>query len=108
MRYNKNSIFASVSRYLGHNITTCDGIRVSSISIHAAEQAQERKVSRKAILDATERSLYIGPVKTDTAGRKSKQYLGKSATVCINPDTGAIVTIWRTGSKRAQKHMKRE
>ena len=107
LRHDKGAIFTTVNRYLGHSITTRDGVRVTRIAVHVAEQAEERKVSKKDILDATERSLYIGPIKTDEKGRRSKHYLGKSATVAINPDNGTIASVWPTGSDKRQKYMRR-
>lgn len=107
LRYAKTSISAAVNRYLSKaEIKTRDGLRVRSISNHAASQAETRKISTKDILDATERSLYIGSVKTDAGGRKSKQYLGQYATVAINPENGVIVTVWTTGTKKSEKYMK--
>ena len=107
LRYNRGAVFTTVNRYLGHDITTRDGVHVARIAIHAAEQAENRRVSKKNILDATERSLYISPITIDPAGRPSKQYLGKAATVAINPNNGSIVSVWPTSRKRARKHMKR-
>lgn len=107
LEHDKGSVTSTVNRYLRNaEIRTRDGVRVSSISIHAAEQAEKRKVSKKDILDAAERSLYIGPIKTDSVGRRSKQYLGKSATIAINPDNGTIVSAWPTGSDKRRKYMK--
>lgn len=106
--YNKGSVMSTVNRYLRYDITTRDGLRVKSISDHAAAQAEERRVNKKDILDAVERSLYIGTIRTDAAGRRSKHYLGKSATVAINPDNGNIVTVWPTGSDKRKKYMKRK
>lgn len=105
--HNKGAVMSTVNRYLRYDITTRDGLRVKSISDHAAGQAEERRVSKKDILDAVERSLYIRPAKIDADGRKSKQYLGQYATVCVNPDNGIITTVWPTGSSRAKKYMKR-
>ena len=99
---------STVNRYLrSAKITTRDGIRISSISDHAAAQAEERRVGKQEILDAMERSLYIGRDKNDAEGRTSRQYLGKSATVVINPENGNIVTVWPTHRKVARKYMRR-
>lgn len=95
--HDRGSITSTVNRYLrSAEIKTRDGVRVTGISIHAAEQAENRKVSKKDILDATERSLYISPVTVDP---------GKDATVAINPNNGNIVSVWPTSTKRARKHM---
>lgn len=106
--HDKGAITSTVNRYMrSAEIRTRDGVRISGISDHAAAQAQERQVSKKEILDAVERSLYIGPVKTDAKGRKSKQYLGQYATVVINPETGVIASAWPTHRKIAIKYMRR-
>jgi hypothetical protein len=51
--------------------------------------------------------LQKGKIKTDSKGRKSIQYIGEKATVAINPDTGNIVTIWPTSTKKAEKLKKK-
>ena len=101
LKYNKGSVGTTVNRYLRYNVRTRDGLRVNSISDHAAGG-----VSARDILDATERSLYIRPKKADAQGRTSIQYLGKKATVCINPESGVITTVWRTGTEKSRKYMK--
>lgn len=104
--HDKGSVTSTVNRYLrSAEIRTRDGVRVTGISIHAAEQAENRKVTKKDILDAVERSLYIGHVTIDPKGRQSKQYLGKDATVAINPNNGNIVSVWPTSTKRARRYM---
>ena len=106
LKYNKNSVTASVNRSL-IKVATKNGILVRSISDHAANQASERKVSAKEIVDALKNSLYIRDVRTDKSGRKSQRFVGYSATVNVNPDTGIISTVWRTGTRERNKYLER-
>lgn len=106
LKYNKNSITASVNRLL-IKVAAKNGILIRSISDHAANQASERKVSAKEIVDALKKSLYIRDVRTDKSGRKSQRFVGYSATVNVNPDTGVISTVWRTGTRERNKYLER-
>ncbi len=105
LRYNPSSVMASVNRK-GINVVTSAGGRVASMSSHAGDQAKQRKVSAKEIVDALRSPLYIKPVKYDEQGRPSKQYIGSSATVCVNPEDATISSIWKTGSKTRLKYQK--
>lgn len=103
LRYNRNSVYASVNRSIP-KIASKNGILVRSFSKHAANQAQERKVSAKDIVDALKKPLYIEPVRIDDYGRKSRRFIGEKATVNVNPDNGNVTTVWNTGSKDRRKY----
>ncbi len=105
LRYNSSSVIASVNRK-GINVVTSTGDRIASMSSHAGDQARQREVSAKEIIDALRSPLYIKPVKYDAQGRPSKQYIGASATVCVNPENAIISSIWKTGSKTRLKYQK--
>ena len=45
--------------------------------------------------------------KTDNLGRPSQQFIGKSATVAVNPENGTITTTWCTGSRTKRKYLKK-
>ncbi len=64
LRYNSSSVIASVNRY-GINVVTSTGDRIASMSSHAGDQARQREVSAKEIIDALRSPLYIKPVKYD-------------------------------------------
>ena len=68
------------------------------------ERASERNVSAEAINDALQNPLHIGEIKTDGLGRKSQRFIGKSATVNVNPETGTVSTIWKTGQRTVKKY----
>ena len=78
-----------------------------TISIHSLIRSESRGVSSSDIADALTSYLQKGKIKTDSKGRKSIQYIGEKATVAINPDTGNIVTIWPTSTKKAEKLKKK-
>ncbi len=89
-------------------IKTKNGIDVSAISKHTIERANERNVSRTDIVNALEKPLNIRDVVIDDNGRKSQRFIGETATVNINPDTGNVITVWRTGSATKKKYEKGE
>ena len=71
---------------------------------HATERSMQRGLSDFAIEEAISNPLYIGEVVFDSEGRKSVKYVGKEATVVINPDTQAVITTWKTGSRIRRKY----
>ncbi len=83
-----------------------NGVLVTSISIHTFERAKERGITAASIVDAFENPLYIGEVSVDPLGRKSQRFIGEIATANVNPDTGKIATVWRTGKIAKKKYKK--
>ena len=70
---------------------------------HASERMAERDVKDSAIDDALANPLFKGQVITDDQGRKSVKYIGKDVTVIQNPDSGEVITTWKTGSNVRKK-----
>ena len=83
-----------------------NGVEVESISVHTLERAAERGVTSTAIIDAFENPLHIGDVITDELGRKSQRFIGEIATANVNPDTGKVATVWKTGKATKKKYKK--
>lgn len=73
---------------------------------HAEERSITRHVSDAEIDAALSSPLHIGDVVVDEFGRKSVKYIGNDATVVLNPDTGVVITSWRTGTKIRKKYGK--
>jgi hypothetical protein len=88
------------------SVKTANGISVKSISKHALRQMEERHVTRENIVDALRNPLYIRDVHIDNEGQKSQRFIGWDATVNVNPDTGNIATIWKTGKDDKRKYSK--
>ena len=81
-----------------------NGLSVKSITAHTIDRALQRGVPMEKIADALTNPVHIDKIKTDSRGRQSQRFIGQSATVNINPDTGAVVTVWRTGSREIKKY----
>ena len=84
-----------------------NGIQIKSISIHTLDKAKERGVDTPAVLNALEKPLYIGDIVTDELGRRSQRFIGQNATVNVNPDSGKITTVWKTGKAKVKKYTKK-
>ena len=71
---------------------------------HAGERMDERAVTAEQIADARQHPLHRKPTKTDELGRRSYQQIGRDATIVVNPDTGNLITTWRTGSRTRRRY----
>lgn len=107
LMYNKESVLAAVNRK-SLNVKTANGIRVYELSDHAGDQVTARKVSAKDIVDAVTKPLHIKDVEYDQFGRPSQQFIGKYATVAVNPDTGIGCSVWKTGTRTRKKYSEKE
>ena len=70
---------------------------------HVQSRALLRGVSPSEVNDALSNPLKVTEVKYDASGRPSVQYVGQKATVAVNPNTGKVITTWKTSSKLANK-----
>lgn len=75
---------------------------------HASERALGRNIAESQIDDAINNPLSKGDIVIDEQGRKSVKYIGNEATVVLNPDTGEVITTWKTGSRIKKKYGKGE
>ncbi|MGE5627818.1 MAG: minor capsid protein [Solirubrobacterales bacterium] len=78
------------------------GLDINSVSEHLTERAIQRKVSAIEARDALINPLKIGKIVSKENGN-SQEFVGEFARVIINPDTGNIITIWKTSSKLRTK-----
>lgn len=83
---------------------TSDGVVIKDLSFHFEDRCQERGATMTGVQDALTNPLYITNIRVDAQGRPSKQYIGRYATVPVNPDNGALTTAWRTGTKTVEKY----
>ncbi len=70
---------------------------------HGAEQMVARGVTNRQAADAIVNPLKRCPTTTDDQGRKAYKSIGKDATVVVNPDTGDVVTAYKTKSRYRRK-----
>ncbi|MDH6344169.1 RHS repeat-associated protein [Parabacteroides sp. PFB2-12] len=75
-------------------------------SIHATQRTNERNIAQKDINDALKNPLKITDVKIQENGASVK-YIGREVTVVVNPETGKIITVYRTSTQRVNSILKR-
>lgn len=100
----KKKYFEAVDKTVIEGTTTSNGIRVNSIAKHQFERMEERNISIKDVKNALTNPLHIEDVVIDKQGRQSQRFIGTKATVNVNPDTGNIVTTWKTGQRILKKY----
>ena len=71
---------------------------VGGVSNHFGQRAITRGIGLSDILDALTKPLKIGNIKEQDI-RRSQEYFGENARVQINPDTGVLITVWKTSRK---------
>ena len=84
--------------------TSSNRLQITYVSDHFVGQSIARKVSQKDIADALTNTLDYGKIKVDSKGRRSQEYIGASARVQVNPDTGELITVWQTSTKLKKKY----
>ena len=75
-----------------------------AVTAHAEQRMEERGVTREQMDDALARPLHVSEVKVDEQGRKSQKHIGRGATVVVNPDTGRIITTYKTKSRFIRRY----
>jgi hypothetical protein len=73
-------------------------------TLHANDRMAERGVQDSEVTDALDNPLVVGAAVTDASGRTSVKYVGKDATVVLNPNTGEVITTWKTSSRIRRKY----
>jgi len=88
--------------------TAAEGIVVSGFTREAVSRAISRPgaaagIRPAAILDALRNPVRIGPRVVDQGGRPAVTFIGRSATAVVNPNTGRIITVYPTSSRRLRR-----
>ena len=82
---------------------TKSGIVIKEISQHSTDRIRQkdRTVTFAGVVDALTNPINdeYKRLRIDEIDRPSYRYVGKVATVNINPENGRITTIWKTSSK---------
>ena len=79
-------------------------VEIKDISQHLFERKSFRDVPYEDMANAFTKPLNIGKIKVDEKGRKSIRYIGKKATITVNPDNGTMTTVWKTGKDKIKKY----
>lgn len=85
---------------------TSNGITITGVSEHSFERSAERQVEPGDVVDAIKNPLNVRGVVYDAKGRPSQRFTGRQATVNVNPSTGVITTVWKTGNSTRKKYGK--
>jgi RHS repeat-associated protein len=88
-------------------VKTATGTEIKGFTKHGVDRAIERGVKPASIKDAIKNPLKTGQVITDKLGRQSQRYVGKTAEVVVNPETGKIISVNPTSTKKAAKLLKK-
>lgn len=98
------SVYSRTNRkILKHPYKTSTGVAVKEFSKHAAKQAVGRDNGRSPVItpehvySALTKPVYVDKIITQSDGKRSQKFIGRNATVCINPDTGTVSTVFHTG-----------
>jgi len=83
-------------------MTTSNGIVVSGASNHFGQRAIQRGISLADVRDALTNPLGIGNIRI-ADNIRSQEFTGGIARVQINPDTGNLITVWKTSAKLRNK-----
>ena len=78
--------------------------RAALVSKHAEERMAERGLTRHEVDDAIANPLHAFEPTVDLQGRRAQKLVGASATVVVNPDTGVIITMYKTGRRERRKY----
>jgi RHS repeat-associated protein len=77
--------------------------KITGFTEHGVDQAITREVSPGAIVDAVKDPLKVKDVVVDSLGRPSQRYIGREAEVVLNPETGKVVSVNPTSSRKAAR-----
>ncbi|WP_280634211.1 phage minor capsid protein [Anaerovorax sp. IOR16] len=83
-------------------VVTPTGIKVTAVSKHFGERCIGRNVSAKDVQDALINPMKVGKIKAKDNG-VSQEFFGEKARVQINPETGNLITTWKTSNKLRNK-----
>lgn len=73
---------------------------LDAVSEHFRQRKVQRGISEEQAVDAVSRPIEIRDGGYDDLDRPSTKYIGSEATVVINPETGNVITVWKTKMKR--------
>lgn len=89
------------------NLETPNNIAISNVSKHFAERMAERGLNVRDIKLAITNPITISDIKIDDLGRKSLKQVGHKVTISINPETGNILTAYKTNRRIRKRSFER-
>lgn len=80
-----------------------DDIEIKEVSQHLYDRQKERNFKMADLIDAFTNPLDYGKITQNEKGQKSIQFIGRNATIYVNPDNGRITTAHKTHSRLRKK-----
>lgn len=81
---------------------------ISNKTDHAKQRQLERNIDDRAIEYAKKNAIHISEIYYNENGEPCRNYVGFKITTIVNPDTGAVVTTYRTPASVRKKYKKRK
>lgn len=78
---------------------TSTGIPINEVAAHVVYRSEERGKGVNDIISALTSPLKVDKIKAN----RSQKFIGETATVAINVDTGKVITVWPTNHKVLRK-----
>lgn len=86
-------------------LVTKNNIEIKEVSNHFTEQLISRGISFEDVVNSIANPINIEKIRIDDMGI-SQRIIGIHATININPETGKLITVWKTGSGKRKKYGK--
>ena len=80
-----------------------DNIKIREVSQHLYDRQKERNFKMTDLMDAFTNPLNYGKITHNEKEQKSIQFIGRNATIYVNPDNGKITTAHKTHSRLRKK-----
>lgn len=78
-------------------------IEIKEVSQHLYDRQKERDFKMVDLMEAFTNPLDYGKITYNNKGQKSIQFMGRNATIYVNPDNGRITTAHKTHSRLRKK-----
>ena len=78
-------------------------IEIKEVGQHLYDRQKERDFKMADLTDAFTNPLDYGKITYNSKGQKSIQFIGRSATIYVNPDNGRITTAHKTHTRLRKK-----
>ena len=86
-------------------LVTKNNIEIKEVSNHFTEQLISRGISFEDVVNSIANPINIEKIRIDDMGI-SQRIIGIHATININPETGKLITVWKTGKRDLRKYGK--
>lgn len=93
---------------IGHNSEQVARQPLIQHTQHSLNQKISREVPSSDLLDAIRNPLDVRPVKIDSQGRPSQRIVGAKAEVAINPESGKVVSVNPTSTRKAKRLQRKQ